>query len=52
MSELNFDKPIGCSSKRRILQLQELYPQATFATVRGNVLTRLHEAQIREIFPH
>ena len=43
MSELNFDKPIGCSSKRRILQLQELYPQATFATVRGNVLTRLRK---------
>ena len=43
MSELNFDKPIGCSSKRRILQLQELYPQAAFATVRGNVLTRLRK---------
>ena len=43
VSELKFDKPIGCSSKRRILQLQELYPQATFATVRGNVLTRLRK---------
>ena len=43
VTELKFDKPIGCSSKRRILQLQELYPQATFATVRGNVLTRLRK---------
>lgn len=42
-TELKFDKPIGCSSKRRILQLQELYPQAKFATVRGNVLTRLRK---------
>ena len=43
VSELKFDKPIGCSSKRRILQLQELYPQATFAAVRGNVLSRLRK---------
>lgn len=43
VTELKFDKPIGCSSKRRILQLQELYPQASFATVRGNVLTRLRK---------
>lgn len=42
-TDLKFDKPIGCSSKRRILQLQELYPQAKFATVRGNVLTRLRK---------
>ena len=43
VSELKFDRPIGCSSKRRILQLKELYPQAQFATVRGNVLTRLRK---------
>lgn len=33
--------PIGCSSQRRILQLKELYPEAVFQSVRGNVLTRL-----------
>lgn len=43
VTELRLDKPIGCSSKRRILQLQELYPQATFESVRGNVLTRLRK---------
>ncbi len=40
-TEPDFRKPIGCSSKRRILQLKELFPQAAFAPVRGNVLTRL-----------
>lgn len=34
-------KPIGCSSQRRILQLKELFPEAEFKSVRGNVLTRL-----------
>ncbi len=38
---LDFSKPIGCSSKRRILQLQKIYPQATFLGIRGNVITRL-----------
>lgn len=33
--------PVGCSSRRRILQFQSLYPEAAFAPVRGNVLTRL-----------
>lgn len=35
--------PIGCSSSRRILQLKELYPEAEFKPVRGNVLTRLRK---------
>lgn len=35
--------PIGCSSQRRILQLRELFPQAEFKSVRGNVLTRLRK---------
>lgn len=39
--QVDFGKPIGCSSLRRTLQLQELFPEATFASVRGNVLTRL-----------
>lgn len=41
--EIDFSKPIGCSSLRRILQLRELYPQAEFKSVRGNVLTRLNK---------
>ncbi len=35
-------KPIGCSSKRRTLQLKRLYPDCMVAPVRGNVLTRLN----------
>ena len=27
---LDLSKPIGCSSQRRILQLQQMYPEATF----------------------
>ena len=38
---IDWTKPIGCSSRRRILQMQELYPQAAFKSVRGNVITRL-----------
>lgn len=41
VTEIDFSKPIGCSSKRRMLQFASLYPQATFATIRGNVQTRL-----------
>jgi len=41
MSEIDFSKPVGCSSRRRILQFRELYPQADVKSVRGNVLTRL-----------
>ncbi len=33
--------PVGCSSRRRMLQFQSLYPDAVFASVRGNVQTRL-----------
>ena len=39
--EIDFSKPIGCSSKRRMLQFKEMYPQATFEPIRGNVQTRL-----------
>lgn len=41
ISELVQDKPIGCSSRRRILQAEKLFPDMTFASVRGNVETRL-----------
>lgn len=40
-SGLDFSKPIGCSSQRRILQLRKIFPKAKFQSVRGNVLTRL-----------
>lgn len=38
---LDLSKPVGCSSKRRMLQFQRLYPDAVFKNVRGNVPTRL-----------
>ena len=41
--EIDFKKPIGCSSLRRQLQLKSLYPAAQVAPVRGNVLTRLEK---------
>lgn len=41
--EIDFSKPIGCSSKRRTIQLQKLFPQAEFKGIRGNVLTRLEK---------
>lgn len=41
--EIDFSKPIGCSSRRRMLQLKALYPQAHFETIRGNVQTRLRK---------
>lgn len=47
-TELDFSKPIGCSSKRRMAQLQRLYPQARFATIRGNVQTRLRRLDAGE----
>lgn len=43
ISELDLSKPIGCSSKRRQLQLRTLFPNATIAPIRGNVLTRLRK---------
>lgn len=38
---LDPQKPIGCSSARRRLQLAALYPKMSVESVRGNVLTRL-----------
>ena len=37
---IDFSKPLGCSSQRRILQLKELFPQAEYKSIRGNVITR------------
>lgn len=42
-TEIDFSRPIGCSSRRRMIQLQKLYPQAVFRTIRGNVQTRLRK---------
>lgn len=39
--EIDFSKPIGCASLRRMLQLKKLFPQAEFQPIRGNVQTRL-----------
>lgn len=40
-TEMDWSKPIGCSSLRRKLQLQQIFPQARVEPVRGNVQTRL-----------
>lgn len=37
---------IGTSSKRRIVQLERLYPDAVFKGIRGNVQTRLKSLKI------
>lgn len=40
-NEFPVDGTIGTSSRRRMLQFQALYPDCTFAGIRGNVQTRL-----------
>ena len=42
-TEINFSLPVGCSSKRRMVQMKALYPQAEFRMIRGNVQTRLRK---------
>ena len=42
-SEPDWSLPIGTSSRRREIQLRKLFPQATFASVRGNLQTRLRK---------
>lgn len=42
-AELNLDLPVGCSSRRRMVQLKKLYPSVTFKNIRGNVLTRINK---------
>ena len=41
VKELDLSKPIGSSSLRRILQLKNIYPEASFKSIRGNVNSRL-----------
>lgn len=43
VSELEPEKPIGCSSRRRIMQAKKLLPGMRFESVRGNVNTRLQK---------
>lgn len=40
-TEIDRSKPIGCSSRRRQLQLRKLFPDMAIEPVRGNVQTRL-----------
>lgn len=41
IQDINKAKPFGCSSARRKLQLEKLYPGITVKGIRGNVLSRL-----------
>lgn len=43
VTELDFSKPVGCSSNRRMIQFAQMYPQATFKPIRGNIQTRLRK---------
>ena len=45
VTELDPAKPIGCSSRRRQLQLRALFPDMDIRPVRGNVQTRLRKLQ-------
>ena len=45
ITELDPEKPIGCSSRRRQLQLKALFPDMDIRPVRGNVQTRLKKRQ-------
>ncbi len=45
---LDRTKPIGCSSRRRQLQLKALFPDMEVKPVRGNVQTRLQKLQAGE----
>ena len=41
VAELDLSKPLGCSSLRRKLQLEKIYPNIIIEPIRGNVQTRL-----------
>ena len=41
VTEIDFSKPVGCSSARRKIQLEALYPNIRIEPIRGNVITRL-----------
>ena len=43
VTEPDPEKPLGCSSLRRTLQLKKLYPDMEVKSIRGNLQTRLHK---------
>lgn len=43
LARLPAEKPVGCSSARRTLQLLELCPRLSVAPIRGNVPTRIRK---------
>ena len=43
VAELDPEKPLGCSSLRRTLQLKKLYPNMEVKSIRGNLQTRLRK---------
>lgn len=45
VSELDKNKPLGCSSLRRTLQLASLYPDMEVKSIRGNLQTRLRKLE-------
>lgn len=45
VTELDTARPVGCSSRRRQLQLKALFPGMEVKPVRGNVQTRLKKLQ-------
>ena len=45
---LDPEKPLGCSSLRRTLQLKELYPEMEVKSIRGNLQTRLRKLDAGE----
>lgn len=49
-TEIDFSKPIGCSSQRRKIQLEEIFAGkgCTIKPIRGNVLTRLEKLDSAE----
>ena len=42
-SKLNRNRPIGCASQRRTVQLKSLFPDMAVKPVRGNIQTRLEK---------
>ena len=43
ITELDKNKPLGCSSLRRTLQLKKIYPDMEVKSIRGNLQTRLRK---------
>ncbi len=48
VSQIDFSKPIGTSSGRRICQAKKIFPEASFRSVRGNIQTRLKKLDAGE----